>query len=134
MANAAVPFRIFTSYWANIQKVRAGDVIPVGISRFAPRFVTGVKTYIALAPDKELLNWAKSGSLNEGQFSKLFSARILDKLNPQEVFNDLRELGNGKDVAIVCYEKIPDWCHRHHVARWLRDSLGILIEEFPYKK
>lgn len=31
--------------------------------------------------------------------------------------------GHGHDdIALICYEKPSDFCHRHLVAQWLRDN------------
>lgn len=29
---------------------------------------------------------------------------------------------NGKDIALICYEKPSDFCHRHLVAEWLNQN------------
>ena len=36
-----------------------------------------------------------------------------------EVLKDLSELSGGNDIALVCYEKPGDNCHRHLIADWL---------------
>ena len=37
--------------------------------------------------------------------------------------------GYDKDVALVCYEKPSDFCHRHLVADWLNKN-GFECKEF----
>ena len=38
-----------------------------------------------------------------------------------------------KDVVLLCYEKPPQFCHRHLVAKWLEKELNIKVEELKYK-
>ena len=51
---------------------------------------------------------------------------ILDKLNPEKVFNDLRE-----DAVILCWEKPGPGalCHRRLIAEWFHDRLQIKVNE-----
>ena len=39
-------------------------------------------------------------------------------------------LSGGKDVALCCYEKPGDFCHRHILAKWITENTGIEITEF----
>ena len=39
---------------------------------------------------------------------------------------------NGKDIALICYEKPSDFCHRHLVAEWLNKN-GFKCEEWRSK-
>jgi hypothetical protein len=57
-------------------------------------------------------------------------------LNADKVIDDLNMLilkdginCKGKDIALVCYEKPEDFCHRHLVAEWLK-KFGYCCEEF----
>ena len=54
---------------------------------------------------------------------------VLDCLMPISVVSDLKTLAGDKDIALVCYEKPGDFCHRHLVAQWLRDA-GYSVEEW----
>ena len=47
---------------------------------------------------------------------------------------NIERLANGKDVALCCYEKPGDFCHRHLVAKWMNEKLGVQIEEFGVSK
>lgn len=38
------------------------------------------------------------------------------------------KLSGGKDIALICYEKPTDFCHRHLVAEWLTTN-GIKCDE-----
>ena len=50
------------------------------------------------------------------------------KLNPQEILGEILNLSEG-DIALVCYEKPGDFCHRHLVASWLPYEITEYIYE-----
>jgi hypothetical protein len=64
---------------------------------------------------------------------------ILSALDPAKVADDLAALAPGKVPVLLCFEdprgiaEGRTWCHRHIVAAWLEDRLGIVVEEcgFP---
>ena len=54
---------------------------------------------------------------------------MLGRLDPKEVEDHLYFMSDGMDIALVCYEKTGDFCHRHLVAEWLR-AADIPVEEW----
>ena len=54
---------------------------------------------------------------------------MLAQLNPKEVEKLLYWMSDGRDVALVCYEKPEGFCHRHLVADWLNEN-GIVVKEW----
>jgi len=85
-----------------------------------------------LAPTKEIFHAIKYGNINEAQYEERFKKEVLSKLNPTEVYEKL------KDKVLLCYEESDKFCHRHIVASWLKESLGIEVTEWnvsdEYKK
>lgn len=63
-------------------------------------------------------------------YTKLYYEQVLNNLNPQEVYNKL-----GDNAVLLCYEKYADieqgktFCHRHIVAKWLKEKLGVEVKE-----
>lgn len=53
-------------------------------------------------------------------------------LDPKEIEKKLYELSNGSDIALICYEKSEDFCHRHLVVDWLNNN-NIKCEEYTKK-
>jgi len=53
----------------------------------------------------------------------------LSLLDPQQVVDELKALAGSEDIALVCYERPSDFCHRHLVANWLTQA-GFPTEEF----
>ena len=33
-------------------------------------------------------------------------------------------------IALVCYEKPSDFCHRHLVAKWINENTNIEVREY----
>lgn len=54
----------------------------------------------------------------------------LHELKVDVVVHQLELLGRGNDVALVCYEKPGEFCHRRIVAEWLKKAAGIPVEEY----
>lgn len=97
----------------------------VRISTSAPRwFQLPLKTYPKLYPGWDLVNQHKEGKTTEAQAREFYEAKILSKLNAQEVFNEL-----GEDAVLLCWEKSGAFCHRRIVAEWLEKELGVKVEE-----
>jgi hypothetical protein len=116
---------IWTSSWST--KLPAGHT-RVRISRGGPRWLPAgsYKSYSALFPGK----WFKTASPQE--YLDLYNA-ILAKLDPLLVVEELEAL--GPNPTILCWEKVKDieagthYCHRHLVAKWLEDTIGMKVEE-----
>lgn len=113
---------IYTSYFSSR---RYSPEDGVSIARYC-KFWRG-STFEALMPSDQLLHWWKNLSLEEQNSSQqyyeyLYYEQTLSKLNPAEIAEAL----NGK--TLLCYEKTGDFCHRHIVAKWLREA-GFNCEE-----
>lgn len=95
----------------------------VSIARFN-RFWKG-EEFKLLAPPAEIIKIE-----DKELYTKLYYEKVLNKLNPQEICNQL-----GDNAVLLCYEKWADiesgktFCHRRIVAKWLEDNLGIKVEE-----
>ena len=115
---------IYTSYFANLKKLPK-DIIPISICGKAPNWYKGIQ-YKILAPKWEFFKLWKYKTYgfeqyyqNNDYYIKKFYELVLNKLDYKTVINRLSQLSDGKDVALICYEKPSDFCHRHLVAEWL---------------
>jgi hypothetical protein len=61
---------------------------------------------------------------DEAYYTKQYHSLILSKLDPQKVYDDL------KDSVLLCYEKPGDFCHRRLVAAWIETALNEPVEEY----
>lgn len=117
---------IQTSYFGKAKNLPNTVAICTGI----PEWYKG-EIYTDLAPGwsivKEYKRAMRDNSACECIYQDHYRARynfeILRKLDPQKVYDDL----NGK--ILLCYERKGLFCHRHLVADWLYESLGVEVEE-----
>lgn len=110
-----------TSYFAN-RKVLNG----LAICAFPPKWYNG-PVYEDLAPTPKLLMAYKNGQIDQDEYTHIYN-RYLKKLNCQEIYDEIMRYGTN--VSILCYEKPGDFCHRHLVAEWIENELGIAVPEF----
>ena len=119
--------RVFTTYFAKLRKLD-DSIVPVAILRYTPEWYGG-KQYPILAPKAETLLDYKYYSDGDWKKFKRKYEEQLERLDPEEVLEDLEALSCGKDVALVCFERDSEHCHRSICAKWLRDNLGICARE-----
>lgn len=123
---------IFTSYFAKLKSL-PDNIIPISICGKAPDWYKGLQ-YKKLSPKYDFfMEWKKNH--DNDYYIKCFNEQVLDKLDALTVMRDLVDLVNstenhiGKEIALICYEKPSDFCHRHLVADWLRKN-GLQCEEW----
>lgn len=94
----------------------------VSIAIKAPPSFTG-RQFKILAPHKWFyLRYKKN--LDTDEYTKHYYEEVLDKLDAQEVYDEL-----GEDAVLLCWEGKTKFCHRHIAAKWFKDKLGIKITE-----
>jgi hypothetical protein len=59
--------------------------------------------------------------------------KILDRLDPREVYDSLTERGT-RTIALLCWCARGTICHRRYAAEWLEAHLGIVIPEFGIER
>ena len=78
------------------------------------------REYPKLAPSRELvyadIPWA--------DYVRIYQQTVLNQLDPKTVYQEL-----GEDAVLLCWEGPSKQCHRHLVASWLEENLGIRVEE-----
>lgn len=123
---------IFTSYFAKLRNLPE-NVYPIAICLNSPRWYTGAE-YRKLAPKYELvMQWKENH--NKDYYIRRFNDEVLSKLDAKIVLNELQSMlpENIKcklqspiwmdpdyHIALICYEKPYDFCHRHLVSNWFR--------------
>jgi hypothetical protein len=115
--------RIYTSYFSNSKKLTEENIEMISISRGKPKWFHG-RSCDALAPTWAMLK------MNDEDYWKNYEA-ILKRANPDDVVKWLKEgLKKGcNDVALLCWEKDINDCHRKRVAEWLNEY-GYDVVEF----
>ena len=93
------------------------DIVPISICAKPPYWYKGLQ-YKKLAPTYDILqNWHQER--NKEVYKRHFKNQVLHKLHVYEIIEDLKKLSKGKDIALICYEKPGEFCHRKLVAEWL---------------
>lgn len=117
--------KVYTSYFGNIKKLEEAGVLPVNISLYPPRWRKWVHLKM-FAPTKDIL-FNTSG---KEEYTRRFNSEILGRLDPNEIKQIINLVSQGKDIALLCFERPNDFCHRHLVADWIKEKLGIEVTEF----
>lgn len=114
---------IYTTYFAKLKKLPK-NIIPIAICAKPPSGYTG-PVYRTLAPKYDFFAKYKITKDTE-EFTENYVGQVLNQLNPVKVVTELYyQLGlapNTCDIALACFEKSSDFCHRHLVADWLRNA------------
>jgi len=108
-----------TSCFANYGNSKNG----VSIAYSHPLWWSG-RVYPALAPPHYLLSKYKASKISKEEYTKQYREKVLSKLNPKEVYEEL-----GENAVLLCWEPPSAFCHRHLVADWLEKELNIEIKE-----
>ena len=118
---------IYTGYWAKIDYYKSNGLVPVGISGWTPDGYTG-KTYKRLAPKYSWWKEWHDNKLSEQWYIDKYYETVLDVLNPTEVATQLQQISDN--VILLCFETPEKFCHRHLVARWIKEKTGINVREY----
>lgn len=134
---------IYTSYFAKLKSL-PDNIVPISICAKAPDWYKGLQ-YKKLAPKYDFFMKWKENHDND-YYIEHFQKEVLDYLNitktlhelhlllPYEVKVDIQSsIWSNSDyhIALICYEKPSDFCHRHLVADWLNKN-GIECKEYEF--
>ena len=117
--------KIDTSYYGNLRKLKAANIVPISIALWTPKWYTGL-TCKDVAPKAYMLN----DDLTQEQYTEMYKRNVLSQHYPSSIVEKIRRLSQGKDCALLCYEKPGEFCHRHILADWLNKELNAGIEEY----
>ena len=116
--------KIYTSYFANSRKLNEADIKIICVAIGRPRFIKAPQM-LNVCPTRYMV----SGPCSREEYLKLYD-QILSEQDAHQVVKQIESLSGGKDVALCCYEKPGDFCHRHILAKWITDNTGIDVKEF----
>lgn len=139
---------IYTSYFAKLKSLPK-NVIPISICGKAPDWYTGLQ-YKKLAPKLSFFTEWKENHDND-YYVKCFTEQVLNSLDVYTVVNELYNLLPEEEkslirtvncppwanpyvnIALICYERLEDFCHRHLVAEWLNRN-SVKCKEWTEKE
>lgn len=117
---------IYTSYFGYMRHLPK-NIVTIAICGKSPDFYNGLE-YKKLAPSWDIFKqWKETG--NNDLYTKRFKEERLKPLITKNVIDDLMKMSNNQDIALLCYEKPIDFCHRHIIAEWLNEN-GFQCKEF----
>lgn len=122
---------IYTSYFDNLQNIPK-EIVPIAICGKSPDWYEGLE-YKKLAPKlKFFQEWKKNG--DDEYYIDCFIEQVLNKLDAEEVYEELAALANADACVLVCYERPGEFCHRRLVAAWLNANIDMeYIKEWRSK-
>ena len=119
--------KIYTSYFANLKNLEKENIFPIGICCYTTKWFNGTNIR-AIESISDILEKCKS---SHAEYEKRYRAEVLSIFKDINILiNRISYISGGKDVALCCYEKPSDFCHRHIVAKWLEEQAGIEVKEF----
>jgi len=116
--------KIYTGYFALLEKYVEAGLNPVSIAGVAPCFYEG-REWKHLAPYFSTYTKYKNGEYTEFQYMDEYIPKI-EKLDKMELKKQIDSIPN---LILLCYEK-EGFCHRHLLADWLENNLGYVVEEY----
>lgn len=116
--------KIYTSYFGNIKRLNESGVFAICVAIGRPKFLS-LPQMLNVAPTRYMV----SGPCSREEYLRLYD-QILAKQDAHQVVSQIESLSGGRDVALCCYEKPGDFCHRHILAKWITDNTGIEVKEF----
>jgi len=120
--------KIYTSYFGNLRALGNAGIMPISIARYSPKWYDGAR-FPGVAPTSYML----SGACSHEEYLKKYQ-EILNRLDPHQVIKNIQAFSGGRDVALCCYEKPGDFCHRHLLSEWLRNNGYDVNEWKPEEK
>lgn len=117
--------KLYTSYFGKLSALKSVGIIPICIARGIPKFYNG-PVLQSVAP----YSWMLSDRVSREEYIDAYFNKVLVGVDPQKFLHQCSAISGGHDVALLCYEKPSDFCHRHLLAEWLESKTGIRVTEF----
>ena len=117
---------LYTSYFAKLKSI-PDNITPIAICGKLPDWFHGLH-YKKLAPKWGFFSeWKKTR--DNHFYVRCFHEQVLSTLDAQSVLKELTAMANTENIALLCYERPEQFCHRHLVANWFREN-NIQIMEY----
>jgi len=94
----------------------------VSIAAKCPEFYKG-REYKKLAPKWWFFKKYKDDG-DETFYIEQYKKEVLEVLDPATVLKEI-----GQDAVLLCWEAPGKFCHRHLVATWFKETLGLEVSE-----
>ena len=101
----------------------------VSISLYPSKNKNVLFEFKSLAPNWKSMDMLKSKQISEFDFEKEYMIQ-LNNLNAKTIFEQINFLTSDHEPILMTHGYKKSFCHRHIVAKWFEDELGIRIDEF----
>lgn len=113
---------IYTTYFARLRGMPSA-VVPVAISNTLPNGVDMLHAPELAPPWEAVTDYKHTGDRNLFRESYYRALSLVDR----SVFDALISSG---PIALVCYEKDPQQCHRSLLGEWLKEHYNVEVAEW----
>lgn len=120
--------KIYTSYYGNLKNLLNNNILPIVVSTSHPNIPQLKYICKDLAPGWDIINNYKNdkdGGLDPTiKYEKDYITK-LDKLSDKDWFRiydyckGAYETTNSNGIALMCYDKPVDFCHRHILRNYI---------------
>lgn len=76
-----------------------------------------------LAPSRELLKKWKRGDITWAEYEEIFREKMESPESQARLDEIAKEVSEGKDVRLICYEGEAKHCHRHILKSMIEEKL-----------
>ena len=101
----------------------------VSISLYPSKNNNVLFEFKSLAPNWKLMEMLKSSQISEFDFKKEYLIQ-LNNLNAKIIFEQINLLISDHEPILMTHGNKSSFCHRHIVAKWFENELGVRIDEF----
>lgn len=123
--------KLYTGSFRDFVKYRDKYTV-VAISTGVPKWYKD-KRYKKLAPPYSLMSQYRyccdCDETDVEMYIQQYCDTVLNPLTPLEVFQELENMSDGKDVILLTQESSDEFSHRHLVSAWFNNA-GIECREF----
>lgn len=116
--------KIYTSYFGNVKTLQKHNVMIIGIALYPPRWMK-VISLKQVAPTYSILKQTSS----DEEYTRRYEAEVLSRVNIDQFVSEIERISKGKDVALCCFEKPEEFCHRHLLAKRMQEH-GYDVQEY----
>ena len=119
---------VYTSYFGMSRRFPKEKFIKTAVCYSVPR---GIGIWNSVGPSAELVFGMKRGEITKEYYEECYYQMLLDRKD--QIAQNIPYLKNGeRDVVLLCYEKPTDWCHRHILARFLKEQFDLEVVEYDF--
>lgn len=129
---------IYTSYFGKMKAIQAVDKNAVfcAVCGKLPNWFNG-SWYRKVVPRWQWWKWwhdTYAGHYESKEpvdyYTACYKNTVLDKLCRSIVIEELRDIADGDNLYLLCFETSDKFCHRHLLADWLNAALDEKIIEW----